>query len=86
MSTLVKFIGHFARNRQLRTAVKSPVDLSLKTDLQLWQEVVAEVGNHLIRSTPPGDSSLDDPEAAFAAAIMYNAELAMPLQERMMPG
>ena len=86
MSTFVRFIGHFARNRQLRTAVKSPVDVSLKTDLQLWQEVVAEVGNHLIRATPLGDSSLDDPEPAFAAAIMYNAELTMPLQERMMPG
>ena len=86
MSTLAKFIGYFARNRQLRTVVKSPVDLKhLVTDLQLWQEVVAEIGKYL-RATPPGDSSLDDSEAAFAAAIMRNAELAMPLQERMMPG
>ena len=35
MYTLVNFIGHFARNRQLRTVVKSPVDLRhLMTDLR----------------------------------------------------
>ena len=37
MSTFVKFIGDFARNRQFRTVVKSPVDIRhLMTDLQLW--------------------------------------------------
>ena len=39
-----------------------------------------------LRATPSGDSSLDNAEVALAAAIMPNAELAMPLQERMMPG
>ena len=43
------------------------------------------VGRHL-RANPPGDSSVDDVEAAFAAAIMRTAELIIPPQERRRPG
>ena len=39
-----------------------------------------------LRATPSGDSSLDDAEVALAAVIVPDAELAMPLQERMKPG
>ena len=39
------------------------------------------VGRHL-RANPPGDSSVDDVEAAFAAAIMRTVELVIPPQGR----
>ena len=55
------------------------------TDPQLRQEVATAVRRHL-RSNPPGDSSVDDVEAAFAAAIMRTAELVIPPQERRRPG
>ena len=55
------------------------------TDPQLRQEVATAVGRHL-RVNPPGDSSVDDVEAAFAAAIMRSAELVIPPQERRRPG
>ena len=55
------------------------------TDPQLRQEVAAAVGRHL-RANPPGDSSVDDVEAAFAAVIMRTAELVIPPQERRIPG
>ena len=55
------------------------------TDPQLRQEVATAVGRHL-RANPPGDSSVDDVEAAFAAAIMRTAELIIPPQERRRPG
>ena len=55
------------------------------TDLQLRQEVATAVGRHL-RANPPGDSNVDDVEAAFAAAIMRTAELVIPPQERRRPG
>ena len=47
--------------------------------------VATAVGRHL-RANPPGDSSVDDVEAAFAAAIMRTAELIIPPQERRRPG
>ena len=42
------------------------------------------VGSHL-RANLPGDSSVDDVEAAFSAAIMWTAELVIPPQERRRP-
>ena len=72
VSAPVKLVGHFARNRRLRTSAKSPVDRRrLMTDPQL---------------NPPRDSSVDNVEAAFAAAIMRTAELVIPTQERRRPG
>ena len=86
VSAPVKLLGHFARNRRLRASAKPPVDRSrLVTDPQLRQEVATAVGRHL-RANPPGDSSVDDVEAAFAAAIMRTAELVIPPQERRRPG
>ena len=87
VSAPVKLLGHFARNRRLRaSAKKPPVDpRRLVTDPQLRQEVATAVGRHL-RANPPGDSSVDDVEAAFAAAIMRTAELVIPPQERRTPG
>ena len=59
-----------------------PVDRRrLVTDPQLRQKVATAVGRHL-RANPPGDSSVDSVEAAFAAAIMRTAELMIPPQER----
>ena len=51
------------------------------TDPQLRQEVATAVGRHL-RANPPGNSSVDDVEAASAAAIMRTAELVIPPHER----
>ena len=86
VSAPVKLLGHFARNRRLRASAKPPVDRRrLVTDPQLRQEVATAVGRHL-RANPPGDSSVDDVEAAFAAAIMRTAELIIPPQERRRPG
>ena len=85
VSVPVKLLGHFARNRRLRASAKPPVDRRrLVTDPQLGQEVVTAVGRHL-RVNPPGDSSVDDVEAAFAAGIMRTAELVIPPQERRRP-
>ena len=82
----VKLLGHFARNRRLRAPAKPPVDRRrLVTDPQLRQEVATAVERHL-RANPLGDSSVEDVEAAFAAAIMRTAELVIPLQERRRPG
>ena len=70
MSAPGKLLGYFARNRQLRAPAKPPVDRRrLVADPQLRQEVVTVVGRHL-RANPPGDSSVDGVEAAFAAAII----------------
>ena len=70
VSAPVKRLSHFARNRRLRAPAKPPVDRRrLVTDPQLRQEVATAVGRYL-RANPPGDSSVDDVEAAFAAAIM----------------
>ena len=55
------------------------------TDPQLRQEVATAVGRHF-RANPPGDSNVDDVEAAFAAAIMRAAGLVIPPQERRRPG
>ena len=55
------------------------------TDPQLRQEVATAVGRQL-RPNPPGDSGVDDGEAASAAAIMRTAELVIPPQERRRPG
>ena len=86
VSAPVKLLGHFARNRRLRASAKPPVDRRrLVTDPQLRQEVATAVGRHL-RANPPGDSSVDDVEAAFSAAIMRTAELIIPPQERRRPG
>ena len=63
-----------------------PVDRRrLVTDPQLRHEVATAVGRHF-RANPPDDSSVDDVEAAFAAAIMRTAELVIPPQERRRPG
>ena len=86
VSAPVKFLGHFARNRRLRAPAKPQVDRRcLVTDPQLRQEVATAVGRHL-KANPPGDSSVDDVEAAPAAAIMRTAELVIPPQERRRPG
>ena len=82
VSAPVKLLGHFARNRRLRASAKPPVDRRrLATDPQLRQEVAPAVGRHL-RANPPGDSNMNDVEAAFASAIVRTAELAIPPQER----
>ena len=87
VSAPVKRLGHFAQNRRLRaSAKKPPVDRRrLVTDPQLRQEVATAVGRHL-RANLPGDSSVDDVEAAFAAAIMRTAKLVIPPQERRISG
>ena len=86
VSAPVKLLGHFARNRRLKASAKPPVDRRrLVTDLQLRQEVATAVGRYL-RANPPGDSSVDDVEAAFAAAIMRTAELVIQPQKRRRPG
>ena len=54
----------------------------LVADPQLRQEGVTAVERHL-RENPPGDSSVDDVEAA---AIMRIAELVIPPQKRRRPG
>ena len=75
VSAPVKLLGYFARNRRLRASSKPSVDRRrLVTGLELRQEVATAVGRHL-RANPPGDSSVEDVEAAFAAAIMRTAEL-----------
>ena len=85
-SAPVKLLRHFARNRRLTVSAKLPVDRRrLVTDPQLRQEVATGVGRHL-RANPPGDSNVDDVEAAFAAAIMRTADLVIPPQERRRPG
>ena len=86
VSAPVKLLGHFARNHRLRAPAKPPVDRRrLVTDPQRQQEVATALGRHL-RANPPGDSNVDDMEAAFAAAIMRTAELVIPPQERRRPG
>ena len=86
VSAPVKLLGRFAENRRLRASAKPPVNRRrLMTDPQLRQEVATAVARHL-RANPPGDSSVDDVEAAFAAAIMRTAELVILSQERRRPG
>ena len=86
VSAPVKLLGHFARNHRLRASGKPPVDRRrLGTDPPLRQEMATAVGRHL-RANLPGDSSVDDVEAAFAAAIMRTAELVIPPQERKRTG
>ena len=86
VSAPVKLLGHFARIRRLRISAKPPVDRRrLVTDPQLRQEVATAVGRNL-RANPPGDSNVNDVEAAFAAAIMRTAELVIPPRERRRPG
>ena len=85
-SALANFLGHFARNRRLRAPAKPPADRRrLVTDPQLRQEVATAVGRQL-RANPTGESSVDDVEAAFTAAIMRTAELGIPPQEQRRPG
>ena len=55
------------------------------TDPQLRRNVATAVGRHL-RANPPGDSSVDDGEVVFAAAIMRAAELVIPPQQQRRPG
>ena len=86
VSAPVKLLGHFAQNRRLGASANPPVDRRrLVTDPQLRQEVATAVGRHL-GANPPGDSSVDDVKAAFAAIIMRTAELVIPPQERRRPG
>ena len=86
VSAPVKLLGHFARNRRLRVAAEPLVDRRrLATDPQFRQGVATAVERHL-RANPPGDSNVDDVEAAFAASIMRTAELVIPAQERRKPG
>ena len=85
-SAPVKLLGPFARNRLLRASAKPPVDhRRLVTDPKLRQKVATAVGRHF-RANLPGDSSVDDMETAFTAAIMRTAELVIPPQERRRPG
>ena len=86
VSAPVKLLGHFAQNRRLKAPAKPRVDRRrLVTDPQLRQEVTTEVGRHL-RANPPRNSSVDDVEAVFAAAIMRTAELVIPPEGRRRPG
>ena len=86
VSAPVKLLGHFAQNRWLRAPAKPPVDRRrLVIDPQLRQEVATAVGRQL-RANTPGDSSVDDVEVAFTAAIMRTAELVIPPQERRRQG
>ena len=86
VSTPVKLLGHFARNRRLRAPVTPPVDRRrLVTDPQLRQEGIRAFGRHL-RANPPGDGSVDDVKAVFVAVIMRTAEMVIPPQERRRPG
>ena len=86
VSAPVKLLSHFDRNRRLRVSAKPPGDRRrLVTDPQLRQKVATAVRRYL-RAKPPGDSNVDDVEAAFTAAIMRTAELAIPPQERRRPG
>ena len=86
MSAPVKPLGHLARNRRLRVSAKPPLDRrGLVAGPQLRQEVATAVGRHL-RAKLPEDSSVDDLETAFAAAIMRTAELVVPSQEQRGPG
>ena len=81
VSAPVKLPSHFSRNHRLRAPTKPPVDRRrMVTDPQVRQEVATAVGRHL-RANPPGDRSVDDVEAAFAAAIMRIVELVIPPQE-----
>ena len=85
LSAPVKLLGHFARNRRLRVLAKPPVDRRrLVTDPQLRQEVATAVGRHL-RANPPGDSNMNDVEAAFDAVIMRTV-VVIPPQEQRKPG
>ena len=71
VSAPVKLIGHFARNRGLRTSAKPPVDRRrLVTDPQLRHEVATTIGRHL-RANLPGDSNVDDVEAAFGEPLNW---------------
>ena len=86
VSAAVKLLGYFAQNRRLRAPAKPQVDRRrLVTDPQLRQEVTTAVGRQL-RGNLTGDSSVDDAEAAFTVAIMWTAELVIPLQERRRTG
>ena len=70
----------------MKAPAKPPVDRRhMVTEPQLRQEVAPEVGRYL-RANPSGDSSVDDVEAAFAAAIMRIAELVIPPQEQRRSG
>ena len=81
-----KFIGHFARNRRLRTSGKLLVNCwRLMTDPQLRQEMTTAVGKHL-RANSPGDSNVEDVQLALAATITRTAEVVIPPQERRKPG
>ena len=80
VSADVKPHGHFARNRRLRAPAKPPVDRRrLVTDPQVRQEGATAIGRHL-KANLPGDSSVDNVEAAFASAIMRTADLVIPSQ------
>ena len=80
VSADVKPHGHFARNRRLRAPAKPPVDRRrLVTDPQVRQEGATAIGRPL-KANLPGDSSVDNVEAAFAAAIMRTVDLVIPSQ------
>ena len=82
MSTHVRLLGHFARNRRVRPTAKPRVDRQrLTTDPDLGREVAATIGKQLLENPPVGNS-VDEVEAEFTAAIMQTAEIVMPLKER----
>ena len=87
VSTSVKRIVHFARNRRLRTLVEQRIDRGRwMTDPWVRQEVATATERHQGIDLP-GDSSVDGVDVAFAATIiMRTAELGMPRQERKRPG
>ena len=70
----------------MKVAAKPPVDRRrLVTYPQLRPEVASAAGRYL-GANSPGDSNVDDVEAASVAAIMRTAELVILPQERRRPG
>ena len=66
VTTYVKLLGRFARNRPVREAKgPPPIDRRrLTNDPHLREEVATVVGDHL-RAFPPSDSNVDDVETAL---------------------
>ena len=87
VTTHVKLLGRFARNRAVREA-KGPRYIDrrrLTNDPHLRQEVATVIGDHL-RAFSPSGSSIDDVDTAFTAAILLTAERVAPPRAPGRPG